>query len=613
MKNTKNKSTFSNEPLQRVLGMGNIDLTYTLNLSEDDVKKYKIDISKIETLDDIGFLEDAKNLWTKIFISSDNPTLMMLLFLNRTSENKLFIEYLSYKLPFYDEKEKAMGEMINTVNELNFLFILPNTQLFPEKGTCKITFIIKFNDESKSFTLGDSQSYEDSTKNNDNKGDSKEEEKNQTFIDKIKLSCKAYDYFITNIEDASTFESIDDYIDMITGLKMKYNSNIIIKYTDISSKYSSHDDMMKLNRIYLLTDTFLFNSKDALANFKQHYKEFNTNKKNSSELTEKKINDYFISYIACGGQLSLLNSKVSVIIDESLSKLTIIEVPSNGKNIILKYDIKPYPKINHTNVDLVEKYKSTLRDNVEFYSNLFNSGFLSKFIASTQGKSKDIEGLYPCYLAGVEIVKRILELKIKDCELPLKKKFYTIRLSQEEIDNYVKNYYLNKKEGKFVLDCTNPQKAKMKSYVPLFDYNLHQYFGKETIKKDLKEKGFINSKGFVYFDPLYREEMIPKIAKRKQLKELDVKEQHKLIIKKQLEENNPNSKKILNNVDPTIKKLPTEPCETIRLMNMKRCPHLKGLKCNYQKCNYCVLREKSKKLEMIEEEKRKKLKLRQYE
>ena len=55
MKNTKNKSTSSNDPLQRVLGMGNLDLTYTLNLSEDDVKKYKIDISKIETLDDIGF------------------------------------------------------------------------------------------------------------------------------------------------------------------------------------------------------------------------------------------------------------------------------------------------------------------------------------------------------------------------------------------------------------------------------------------------------------------------------------------------------------------------------------------------------------------------------
>ena len=40
MKNTKNKSTSSNDPLQRVLGMGNLDLTYTLNLSEDDVKKY---------------------------------------------------------------------------------------------------------------------------------------------------------------------------------------------------------------------------------------------------------------------------------------------------------------------------------------------------------------------------------------------------------------------------------------------------------------------------------------------------------------------------------------------------------------------------------------------
>ena len=72
MKSTKNKSgssSASSEPVYRVLGMGNIDLTYTLNLSEEDVAKYKIDLDKVNSLEDIGFLEDAKNLWVKIFMT----------------------------------------------------------------------------------------------------------------------------------------------------------------------------------------------------------------------------------------------------------------------------------------------------------------------------------------------------------------------------------------------------------------------------------------------------------------------------------------------------------------------------------------------------------------
>ena len=136
MKSTKNKSgssSASSEPVYRVLGMGNIDLTYTLNLSEEDVAKYKIDLDKVNSLEDIGFLEDAKNLWVKIFISSNNPTLSTLIYLNRASDNKVFVEYLCYKLPCYDEKEKPFGEMFTSVNEINFLFINHETALFPNK------------------------------------------------------------------------------------------------------------------------------------------------------------------------------------------------------------------------------------------------------------------------------------------------------------------------------------------------------------------------------------------------------------------------------------------------------------------------------------------------
>ena len=602
MKSTKNKSgssSASSKPVYRVLGMGNIDLTYTLNLSEEDVAKYKIDLDKVNSLEDIGFLEDAKNLWVKIFISSNNPTLSTLIYLNRASDNKVFVEYLCYKLPCYDEKEKPFGEMFTSVNEINFLFINHETALFPNKGTCNITFVIKFNENSKSFSLGNNTQSAEENK--------EEEKKEDTFIDKIHFDCKAYEYFFTNIEDAFIFDSIDDYIELITGLKMKYNSNIMIRYTDITGNFSSHEEMMKLNRIYLLTDTFIIETKNAYALFNQHYKTFSPNKKNNSDLSEKRLNDYFISTIACSGQLSLINSKICILYDDALSRTTIIEVPATGRSTVLKYDIRPYPKINHTNVDLVEKYKSTLKESIDFYTNIYLGGFLSKFIPSSSGKNKGVECLYPSYLAGSELIKRILDIKVRNVDLPTKLSFYVIRLNKEDIQNYIKQYYLDRKEGKFVLDCTNPQKAKMKAYVPLFDNNLHSFFGKNTIKKELKEKGFINTNGFVYFDPLYREEMRPKIKKRT-LKELDVKEQQKMIVRKTMEESNPSSKRILNSLNPTIKKIVTEPVDPKKTKTKHL--YFKGLRAEYQKCNYCDLKEKGKRLDEIEEEKRRSSQLR---
>ena len=63
------------------------------------------------------------------------------------------------------------------------------------------------------------------------------------------------------------------------------------------------------------------------------------------------------------------------------------------------------------------------------------------------------------------------------------------------------------KENGFVLDCTNKQKSKMKDYVSLYDYHLQSFFTSDLIRKELLNKGFINSKGFIMYDPVYRNVM----------------------------------------------------------------------------------------------------------
>ena len=52
------------------------------------------------------------------------------------------------------------------------------------------------------------------------------------------------------------------------------------------------------------------------------------------------------------------------------------------KATYLTYDYKPFPKINHTNVDLVEKYKNTLKENIDFLKMRFFSSILSKYSLS---------------------------------------------------------------------------------------------------------------------------------------------------------------------------------------------------------------------------------------
>ena len=598
--NSKNKSKSTTEgSIIRILSMGNVDLTYTLSLSQEDITKYKIDFEHLSKIKDLSFLYNAKALWVKIFLTTTNPTLSTLLYLNRSTVNKTYIEYLCYKLPSYGENEQSLSEMLNAVNELNYLFLNKKTQLFSVKGTCKLTLNLLYNGATKTFELGQDPKEKKTMKIKVKKSEA------PSFLDKIHLECKSYDYYLSNITDAFQFNIIEDYIEFLTFLKTKHNANIIIHYTDVTEKISSHDDMININTIYLLTDTFIIDTKSAYVNFNQHYKTFNTKSKNNTDIEANKVNSYFINSICCGGQLSLINSKVAILYEENLSKITLIEVPSTGKSLILNYDIKPFPKINHTNVDLIEEYKRILKENADYYTHIFIGGFLSRFVNGA-GKNKGIDTLYSSYLAGVSLIKRILTFKVKDCELPSTLNFYIVRLNQGDIAKYVRQYYLDRKEGKFVLDCTNPTKARMKSYVPLFDNNLHEFFGKDIIKKELKKKGFINSKGFVNYDPLYREEMIPKLRRRKSPKPLNGIEQQNLIIKRTIQENEKSSSmRVLTNFSPTIKKLPTDPCEAYLQRHKKMVPRLKGIKGEYQKCNYCVLKDKSRELDKIEDEKRK--------
>ena len=657
MKPVKKKTKHvSNYIPSTILSMGHYDIDYSIELNDEDISNYKIkNIENLKTYEDISFIINNQYLWSKIKLETQNKMINLILYINKlnTESNKSYIEYIPYETPVYCND--AFKTMIKTINDLNFLFINEFSINKDSKKYFKLKIIYKEHETTINFNkvekennnkdkeneikieendnnniniekeneikVEDNENYKENNeieevKNNnsekeENKQNNKENEsenkksdhfnylnnKNNTF-NRIKLDCENYNYFLLSIEDTLEITPYEDFIEFLIHLKINLNANIVIEYGDVSEFFNDKESMTLLNKIYLLTDIFLFDEKDTINNFKKHYEIFSREKNNkkynfndnksqknidldennksasSSQINKKKIDvksnnsiitinkikdknmtekdlfDYFKHTIACNGALSILNNKLAIFLDNYFSKVTFIEVPLNIKATTLSYEIKPFPKLSHTTVDLVELYKGKLRLNKNFFKSIFYAGILNKILSSKR-KTIGLEVLYSAYLTAHEILKRILGVMANEMKLPEKAKFYIVRLDNSEINEYVKQEYYNKKEQKFVLDCTNLEKSKLKYYVPLLDYNLNQFFGNKLIKRQLINKGFIDSKGFLKYDPVYMKEM--GIQKKLIKRNYKSSNQFENIVKNT---NSSGNNKILNNMPSMKIKLP---------------------------------------------------------
>ena len=636
MKNNKKKQTkkTSNEADITILGMGHYDIEYKIELTNEELMLLEIEnIGNLSQLQDYSFLIKNPNLLNQIEINTQNQEINTLLFMNRSlnDNNKLNIEYIAYETPIFTLEEKEFEELFNKVNK-RYNFNVKKRPLFEGKhNPITLTIINKSYGENNSIKIGtgtdsgehylEKESKAQKTSNsgkklqnpnnyNKNNQNKEEEEEQKSIFDKIFLRSKQYNYFISFIHDIIEIEQLDDFIDFINKLKSSYNANIIINFSD-TTQYFSSEEMSILNRIYLLTDTTISDINDAVKNYNQHSNKYQTKQKKDEEIKKEDIEDYYIQSIACRGALSITCSKVGFFLDENFSKISIIEVPNDGKALKMIYDIKAYPKITPQNVDKIGEYKNTLRDpnNRDFYKSVFYGGLLGRF-CSNNNKEKGIKDLYPSYMSGCELLKRVLELNVNGYPITLNSKYYIVRLDKKELDDYIKKFELNDLENKFVLDCLNAEKSKMKYYVPLFDYNLHGFFGSKYIQSELLKKGFITNKGYVNYDPYYRAGM----GVQKEKKKININKNEE-ILKKQIEKNEINTKeKIILKVSPTNKKLPTKNCLALSQMDNYEHQHVhRGEKSPDRKCQYCILGEHSKFLEDIEDKKRKKMQLRRYD
>ena len=304
-----------------ILSIGHYDINYSIELNDEEISKFKIkDLEKLQTYEDISFIIENKYLWSKIKIETENKTINLLLYLNKISieANKSYIEYISYEAPIYCNE--SVKTMIKTVNDFNFFFINDcaiNPKL-KKSFNLKIKYrqkeaIIHFdkdernekeekndlikvveenlndikndNNENSKEGIGninneevknDNEGKENDINNEENLEKNKNEENSgylknpKNIFNKIKFDCATYNYFFCSIEDTLEITPYEDFIEFIIYIKMNLRTNITIEYGDVTDFFNDKDSMNLLNKIFLLTDIFLFDEKDTINNFKKH-------------------------------------------------------------------------------------------------------------------------------------------------------------------------------------------------------------------------------------------------------------------------------------------------------------------------------------------------------
>ena len=316
-----------------ILSMGHYDINYSIELSDDDLLKFNIeDISQLKTYEDISFIIENQYLWSKIKIESENKIINLLLYLNKisTETNKSYIEYISYEKPIYINE--SVKTMLKTANDFNFFFVndCPISIESKKYFSLKIKnhndeIIINFDKVEKEDDKIDNNDNNDNkndidikiednkdnnneeVKNNENENENKiekdenkienEENKNnennekseisensgylkntKNIFNKIKLDCSNYNHFICAIEDTLEIAPYEDFIEFIIYIKITCGAHITIEYGDVAEYFNDKESMDLLNKIYLITDIYLFDEKDTINNFKKHYEIFSKDK-----------------------------------------------------------------------------------------------------------------------------------------------------------------------------------------------------------------------------------------------------------------------------------------------------------------------------------------------
>ena len=192
-KNTQKSKQAKTKPkdIPGCLSFGKLDVIYKFEFIEKDLEKSEEEIQQDEngskyyniedfnSIKDLKFLQDKKEIWERISLKPNNATLDQLLTANKISKKKMNVEYITYGIPkFEEEEEKFFLDIYNYVNEKNNLDI--NEKPLVEDGSYSLKFEFYFKDQTHSFCLGSGgENAEEEKKEENPEEEKKEEEKKE--------------------------------------------------------------------------------------------------------------------------------------------------------------------------------------------------------------------------------------------------------------------------------------------------------------------------------------------------------------------------------------------------------------------------------------------------
>lgn len=484
----KNKS--QKKKVAKILGLDYLDFSFTLNLTNDEAAELGFDIDQFNSNVDLESISKNPALLDRISLSSNSSLINSLLYVNKTSKSKTFIELASFNSFELKEEEKFFKEIITYVTEHNFIFISESAIFTPCRN---VPFNIKINGTTvKAFILG-TGSVE--TQEEKEQAEPAKREVNE-LLSKLSSDFQQFDYLyidlntilqVSETPGAITVEEISSLLELVNS---KFSSiRIMINYPNITNSLGqvTYNLLVSIGQILSYTDFFLFEKRESIILLNLIHQMNNPNfKEEKAKLTDPQFEKLFISSFITNRP----KSHKQAIFNDEYTKLTIIEFSnSDSKQSTTSFPTDLYPKVNHNNQKLIEEYKKLIALNKDLLKSTFYGTLVSRTVSGYNH--------YSSLQAAIEITQRILELLKLELPFPLEPEFYIVSTKKAN-----QGVILNKKkEENFKLDCVNINKSKLGIYNPLTDNNLHSFFSSNIIRKHLKNSGFINTKGFILEDP----------------------------------------------------------------------------------------------------------------
>jgi len=170
---------------KNVLGLGEIDYSFNLNLTEKEALLYKFDINQTKSIKDCKNLLQINEIKEKIMITSKNNLINLMLFINKTNSTKSFTEFLSLNCLILNQDFSFLKEKIHSQFDDNFLFLIESNILPPCKFKLNIqvgenkpkTFVSELNESTK--VMDQSNDIKNDNSNDSSNNDSKDFKKTE--------------------------------------------------------------------------------------------------------------------------------------------------------------------------------------------------------------------------------------------------------------------------------------------------------------------------------------------------------------------------------------------------------------------------------------------------